>query len=582
MTHERTTSRGRSDGPGHVIHLKRLPSTGAAASAASTTSRSTASRQGDARGVAVRLGRGTLATYRTSAAGRISTLVDTVDGVDQAARPVRGSAANTDDMQGAIARLETALNEALDRGACAVVASSDDPADVQVLVLLRGNFTAVIEPDADGGTNVWELTELVARPAVAGDARAVRAQVLRRLAMRYAVVEGGTLVVGRTAKVGGRFASLPGELRLQQPSLLGFAEVRPGRLEWQGPAAASIDLDVNDRPMSNPAATLKDTHRNQFERWTDGNPTNATNAANPASLNGREAYRSRNERPTYPTSASMNGSDPANFGFDSYAGLEGLEGFDSPESALTALLTPRRCPPGSVCPPTPPLSPVDELLRDDPADAASDTTDLTGPAASDPLCLAAEFNGIYRAAGRSLRGGSADPAAAEAACFELARALGACELAGLKPAAAHVLAPAAAVVAARALVRRLQLLDKSLHALGTALKRQPTNRLRESCLSAVEARVDAWQAYVALDSAWNDYLSHGPDDPAAHDAFQQSVDAVLDALAAADQRLEALWPNLRLRLSGTHLCGNLLACYVAAGALAPWWLDESHTPAAVA
>ncbi len=169
-------------------------------------------------------------------------------------------------------------------------------------------------------------------------------------------------------------------------------------------------------------------------------------------------------------------------------------------------------------------------------------------------------------------GSGAPSAEASAAAYELARALGYCRLFGVKPGDAldRTLPPPMARAGGVALVERLAGWTADARNLGSRWDETEDPAEAESlCADLLEARMDAWAAWAAIDEAHGDLQEEGGDDP----DLVATVDRALDALEAFDATLLA-HVDLLATVCDTPLLENWRELLAPAFRDPwPWWLD---------
>jgi hypothetical protein len=186
------------------------------------------------------------------------------------------------------------------------------------------------------------------------------------------------------------------------------------------------------------------------------------------------------------------------------------------------------------------------------------------------------------------------PAAAPAA-YELALALGRCRLLNAEPACAKLsassdftLAPPVALAAARELSGRLERWGQRAEGLLDQLDGATPVRAADLCLGLLEARIEAWAAYVAIDEAYSAAVERAggldPDSDGSPAGFSGEIDALLDRMQAFDDALQEAEPLLATAAAapGSRLLENWNALLAAPYRQSPpWWLEVALPHAAL-
>jgi hypothetical protein len=162
-----------------------------------------------------------------------------------------------------------------------------------------------------------------------------------------------------------------------------------------------------------------------------------------------------------------------------------------------------------------------------------------------------------------------------AAAYRSAIALGRCRLLGSSRAelAELALAPAVGMSAARELALRVKQWSQQAKSLPFDMRGATAPRASDLCMGILEARLEAWAAYLAIDESYSAAVDRAD---ASTDAFSQAVDAVLDGLAAFDDAIQFAEPLVTTAAAapGSRLLDNWKKLLAAPYRQSPpWWLD---------
>ncbi len=169
--------------------------------------------------------------------------------------------------------------------------------------------------------------------------------------------------------------------------------------------------------------------------------------------------------------------------------------------------------------------------------------------------------------------GSPGPGA-HAAAYRLALCLGWCRALRIElPADLDGILPAAeAMAAAEKLIRNIQIWLAEVNELPSRWEEAPPGTEESLCADILQARLDAWAAFLAISEAYDDCVDQ--DEP-AEEQFTQVMDRLLDALDEFDRALQN--PEILALLSsltGTPVLNNWRKMLgVPNDEFSPWFLD---------
>jgi hypothetical protein len=191
-----------------------------------------------------------------------------------------------------------------------------------------------------------------------------------------------------------------------------------------------------------------------------------------------------------------------------------------------------------------------------------------------------EYPWAWVQAGETL--GERTAADTSAAAYRSAIALGRCRLLGSARVdlAELTLAPAVGISAAQELELRLRRWARRAKSLPSEMRGATAPRASDLCMGILEARLEAWAAYLAIDESYSAALDRAD---ASTDAFSQAIDAALDGLAAFDDAIQFAEPLVAsvATAPGSRLLDNWKKLLAAPYRQSPpWWLD--CTPQAAA
>lgn len=213
------------------------------------------------------------------------------------------------------------------------------------------------------------------------------------------------------------------------------------------------------------------------------------------------------------------------------------------------------------------------------------TPSVPRPANEDPLgCRAALAEALAAPALEAFDAPAASSPEAPAAAYQVAVALGRCRLFGVELGEADgVLPPGMALAAARYLSGLLPWLVEDARTLPERWDEQRTAaEAEELCLELLEARMETWAAYVALDEAFAESLDPGDQPPHSHtaNALAHILDDVPRRFDDFDRALFEQIPLLATA-ANTELLNNWRALLAQPyREFLPWWLDGTLEQAA--
>jgi len=186
-----------------------------------------------------------------------------------------------------------------------------------------------------------------------------------------------------------------------------------------------------------------------------------------------------------------------------------------------------------------------------------------------------EYPWAWVQAGESYGDRPAAESSADGAAYRSAVALGRCRLLGSARAdlAELTLAPAVGISAAQELALRVKRLARQAKSLPADLRGVTSPRASDLCMGILEARLEAWAAYLAIDESYSAAVD-GAD--ASTETFSQAIDAALDGLAAFDDAIQFAEPLVASIASapGSRLLDNWKKLLAAPYRQSPpWWLD---------